>query len=169
MDQKKIFIGLLVVLALLFVCGIAAGRTVGNQGLSGPVGSTPGIGGLLDVVCSNLTVLCRNLDLAKDASAQPASCLGPGSGSKRSISILPNSACEFVIKRSGDPLRRLELRLAAGTQVIVALPDDKSFPSGGAKFKNGDTVRLTFQRDESHDHKLQIVCIGAVACLLAPG
>ncbi len=167
MDQRKKFVVVLVALALLFICGIATAPAIGNKGLSSPVGSTPGVGGLLDFVCSNLTLVCRNLDLGKDVSAQPPSCV-VGSGSKRGISVLPNGACEFTVKRSGDPLRRLELKLTTGTQVMVALPDDKSFPDGGVKFKSGETVRLNFQRDENHDHKLLITCIGTIACVLAP-
>jgi hypothetical protein len=107
MDRTKLIIGGLVVLGLLFFCGIGAGFTVG----SGPPGNAP----------SNDTI--RGL-LEKSVSPQEMSIPCQQGGM---IAVNSGASCTIIILPSDTAARRLHLRITQGH--MQALELTLRFPS----------------------------------------
>jgi hypothetical protein len=163
MTGPRIFIVVLILIAILFVVGIAAGATRKDDN---KVSSS-------DLNASWLEGLQARLAQPQPLTAQdigvaaPTSCL-----QKEQLIVAPNQRCRFLIQRSSSPnARRLALRLVEGASVALRLEQKNAVtleknlpPSDSAKDKDWDVYQ--------EGGILSVTCTDsgkAAACRLALG
>ncbi len=104
MDRTKVLIGVLVLVGLLFFCGVGAGFTVGG----GPPGNTPS--------ASALRGLLEKPVKAQELSASPGSCVQADI-----IVVNSGASCTITVQSADAAARQLRLQTVQGHVQAVAL------------------------------------------------
>jgi hypothetical protein len=151
MDRTKILIGVLILLGLLFFCGIGAGFTVG----SGPPGNAPsndGLRGLLEKAVS-----------LQELSASPSACLQSGV-----IVLNSGASCTITIQASDATARRLQLQITQGHVQAMALtlkfPSPRT-PTPPIMMTSHPTPAATLSLDIFREGgTLEVSCSGGTQC-----
>ncbi len=153
--NTKVFIALLAVLVLLFICGVGAGFTQGGS-KANPAGWQTS---LLDFI-NNLTKP-KAVQANELVSPAPPDCWNPNT---RQISAAGGSACLVFLSPAGAP-RKLTLALSQGgsAQVNFVQPVNKNGDPLTAKktLSAGDKAEFDVYRRQSADDRLALT----VQCL----